>query len=155
MLLETRKRMNNFGPTNEVSEWVHSLKYRGTNESFKEAMSRIADSLQDNGEHYHQLRDILLDMRFLPAGRIQSAMGSPRQTTPYNCFRGDTEIITSNGVKRLDQCEVSEIILDGNGEWVEAPIINHGQQPLWGVKLTNGKKSKYLYATANHDWALS
>lgn len=25
-------------------------------------------------------------MRFLPAGRIQSAMGSPRQVTPYNCF---------------------------------------------------------------------
>lgn len=75
-----------YGPTNEASEWVHSLKYRGTNETFKEAMSRVASSLQDDDAHYQNFRDILLNMRFLPAGRIQAAMGSPRQTTPYNCF---------------------------------------------------------------------
>lgn len=79
-----------YGPTNEISEHVHATKYRGKNESFKEAMSRVAGALQDDGEHYHQFRDILLNMRYLPAGRIQSAMGSPRQTTPFNCYVSGT-----------------------------------------------------------------
>jgi ribonucleoside-diphosphate reductase alpha chain len=78
------------GPTLEISEWVHSSKYRGRGESFKEAMSRVASSLQDSPEHYQQFRDILLDMRFMPAGRVQTAMGSPRLTTPYNCFVSGT-----------------------------------------------------------------
>jgi ribonucleoside-diphosphate reductase alpha chain len=78
------------GPTLEISEWVHSTKYRGRGESFKEAMSRVASSLQDSPEHYQQFRDILLDMRFMPAGRVQTAMGSPRLTTPYNCFVSGT-----------------------------------------------------------------
>jgi ribonucleoside-diphosphate reductase alpha chain len=79
-----------YGPSLEASEHVHSVKYRGKNESFKEAMSRVAGALQEDGEHYQAFRSILLDMRFLPAGRIQAAMGSPRQTTPYNCYVSGT-----------------------------------------------------------------
>lgn len=75
-----------YGPTLPVSEWAHSEKYRGRGESFREAMNRVANSLKDNEEHYHLFRDILLDMRFLPAGRVQTAMGSPRATTAFNCF---------------------------------------------------------------------
>jgi ribonucleoside-diphosphate reductase alpha chain len=66
------------------------MKYRQTGESFREKCSRIADALQDNDEHYHAFRDTLLDMRFLPAGRVQAAMGAARQVTPYNCFVSPT-----------------------------------------------------------------
>ena len=75
-----------YGPTLPVSEEVHKLKYRGEGESFKEAMARVANALKDNDEHFLQLKDILYNMRFLPAGRIQSAMGAPKEVTPYNCF---------------------------------------------------------------------
>lgn len=81
---------NHYGPSLPISEEIHAMKYRGKGESFKEAMTRVADSLKDNEEHYHKFRDILLDMRFLPAGRVQAAMGSPRQVTPYNCFVSGT-----------------------------------------------------------------
>lgn len=74
------------GPTLPISEEIHAMKYRGRGETFKEAMTRIADALADGPEHFREFRDILLDMRFLPAGRVQSAMGSPRSVTPYNCF---------------------------------------------------------------------
>ena len=37
-----------------------------------------------------EFRDILRGQRFLPGGRIQSAMGSIRQATPYNCFVMET-----------------------------------------------------------------
>jgi len=79
-----------YGPTLPISEEIHKDKYRGKNESFKEAMSRIAGSLSDSTEHYYAFRDALLNMRFLPAGRIQSSMGSPRKTTAYNCFVSGT-----------------------------------------------------------------
>ncbi len=75
-----------YGPTLPVSEEIHAMKYRGKGESFKEAMIRVADALKDDEDHYLAFKDILLNQRFLPAGRVQSAMGSPRVVTPYNCF---------------------------------------------------------------------
>ncbi len=75
-----------YGPSLPISKDIHSLKYRAKGESFKEAMIRVADALKDTNDHYLALKDVLLNMRFLPAGRVQSAMGSPRAVTPYNCF---------------------------------------------------------------------
>lgn len=78
------------GPTLAVSQEIHAEKYRGKNESFREAMGRVAGALKDDERHYQKTRDILLDLRFLPAGRVQSAMGSTRSTTPYNCYVSGT-----------------------------------------------------------------
>jgi len=78
------------GPTTPDCDLVHSTKYRGDNESFREAMNRVAAALQDNHEHYAEFRSILLSMRFMPAGRIQAAMGSLKNITPYNCFVAPT-----------------------------------------------------------------
>lgn len=76
----------NYGPTLPISEEIHKMKYRGEGETFKEAMARVAETLKDTEEHFHKFKDILYNMRFLPAGRVQSAMGAPRTVTPYNCF---------------------------------------------------------------------
>ena len=81
---------NKIGPSLPISEEIHSMKYRLTGESFKEAMARIADALGDGKEHYEQFKDILYGMRFMPAGRVQAAMGAPRQVTPYNCYVSGT-----------------------------------------------------------------
>ena len=78
------------GPTTEIARWIHAWKYRGAGESFVEFRNRLASALQDNPAHFRQLQGIFGEQRFLPAGRIQSAMGSARQTTPYNCFVADT-----------------------------------------------------------------
>lgn len=51
---------------------------------------RVASALCDTDAHYHALRDIFLCMRFLPAGRVQAAVGSSRNITPYNCFVSGT-----------------------------------------------------------------
>lgn len=78
------------GPQVPYSQELHSQKYRGEGESFREAMNRIASALKDDDRHFADFRDALLNMRFLPGGRIQSAMGSTRQTTPYNCYVSGT-----------------------------------------------------------------
>ena len=75
-----------YGPTLPISEEIHAMKYRGVNESFEDAMTRVADALKDDYPHFKAFKNILLNMRFLPAGRVQSAMGAPIQVTPYNCF---------------------------------------------------------------------
>ena len=79
-----------YGPTLSISEEISQMKYRSKGESFKEAMIRVADALKDNEEHYNQFKEILLNQRFLPAGRVQAAMGAPREVTAYNCFVSGT-----------------------------------------------------------------
>lgn len=79
-----------WGPCVPLSEQMHAVKYRLPNESFNDAMERVAASLKDNDFHFKQFLNILRDMRFLPGGRVQCAMGSPRQTTAFNCFLSGT-----------------------------------------------------------------
>ena len=74
------------GPTIQECDAVHAEKYRGVGENFRECMNRISASLQDSHEHYMGFREIIMEMRFMPAGRIQAAMGSLKGITPYNCF---------------------------------------------------------------------
>ena len=74
----------------EFSNQLHAEKYRADGESFKEAMNRVASALTDDQDHFHVFRDILLGLRFLPAGRVQAAAGSPKRVTPYNCFVSGT-----------------------------------------------------------------
>src|SRR4051812_25117603 len=50
----------------------------------------MSGALSDNDEHRRELRMTLLHMKFLPAGRIQRAIGSPLAVTPYNCFVSGT-----------------------------------------------------------------
>lgn len=78
-----------YGPKVPESDAQHASKYRGPGESFEEACNRVSSVLAPR-EHYKPLREILLDMRFLPGGRIQSAIGSARHVTPYNCFVSGT-----------------------------------------------------------------
>lgn len=76
----------NWGPTLPISIETHKVKYTEGGESFKDCMVRQAHTLKDSEEHYYAYKIILLDQRFLPAGRIQNAVGAVRSTTPYNCF---------------------------------------------------------------------
>lgn len=78
--------MTDRGPRTSFAQYLHAEKYRAQGESFEEAMHRIASALSDD----IRFRDALLDMRFMPAGRIQAAVGSPKRVTPFNCFVSGT-----------------------------------------------------------------
>lgn len=81
---------NQYGPKTEFADQLHAMKYRERNEDFREAMNRIAFGLRDSDSHYHDFRDILLNMRFMPGGRIQNAIGASRRTTAWNCYVSGT-----------------------------------------------------------------
>jgi ribonucleoside-diphosphate reductase alpha chain len=78
--------MVEYGPRVPACEALHAMKYRLPNESFEESKAREAAAMGDNDEHRKAYKDIILNQRFMAAGRVQSAMGSPRNVTAYNCF---------------------------------------------------------------------
>lgn len=89
------------GPTLPISQHTHEIKYRSAGESFRECMNRIASTLSDNEEHFHTFKDILMSMRFLPAGRTQAAVGTTKLVTPFNCFVSGTiedTLLGKNGI---------------------------------------------------------
>lgn len=103
-----------YGPTLELSNVVDAQKYRQSGEDFYEKCVRIAQALKDNDDHFVRFKDILRNMRFLPAGRVQNAMGSARQTTAYNCFvSGQIDDSMSSIMQRAT--EAAETMRRGGG----------------------------------------
>jgi len=109
--------MNNVyyeSPTMTISEEIDKMKYRQEGETFDDKVRRIAGALHDTPEHKYELQDILGNMRFLPAGRVQNAVGSRRITTAYNCFvSGTIEDSMSNIMERAS--EAAETMRRGGG----------------------------------------
>ncbi len=89
-----------YGPQLPVSDLLHGDKYRLPGEDYRESVNRVASALKDDDDHFHVLRPIMLDMRFMFAGRIQASMGAPKAVTPYNCFVSGT---------------ISDSFVDGDG----------------------------------------
>ena len=109
--------MNNVyyeSPTMTISEEIDKMKYRQEGETFDDKVRRIAGALHDTPEHKYELQDILGNMRFLPAGRVQNAVGSRRITTAYNCFvSGTIEDSMTNIMERAS--EAAETMRRGGG----------------------------------------
>ena len=74
------------GPQNPYCDAIGAEKYRGDNEDHREATNRVAGFLQDSHEHYMLFREITMDQRFMPPGRVQAGAGSLKNVTLYNCF---------------------------------------------------------------------
>jgi len=108
------RNRNYEGPTMTISQEIDEMKYRQKGESFNDKIQRIARTLCDGDEHRFVLEDILGEMRFLPAGRVQSAIGSERITTAYNCFvSGEIEDSMDSIMERAK--EAAETMRKGGG----------------------------------------
>ena len=102
------------GPITSISEEIDAMKYRQDGESFDDKVKRMAGALNDTPEHQLELEDIFGNMRFLPAGRVQNAMGSRRITTAFNCFvSGVIEDNMKSIMKRA--AEAAETMRKGGG----------------------------------------
>jgi len=89
-----------YGPTLEISEQTHAMKYRGEGEAFSEGCARFSHTLadKDSPEHFRKLYEILLNMRFMGGGRTQAAIGAPRNVTAFNCFVSGTVEDSMDGI---------------------------------------------------------
>jgi ribonucleoside-diphosphate reductase alpha chain len=115
-----------YGPSIGISEEIHKMKYRSVGETFKEAMTRVADALKDGEGHFEAFRGILYNMRFLPAGRVQSAMGAPRRVTPYNCFVSMTIEDSMHGIMEAAANAAKTMQLGGGIGYDFSTLRPHG-----------------------------
>ena len=102
------------GPSMPLSKEIDAMKYRQDDESFDDKVRRIAGALADSDDHKYDLQEILGEMRFLPAGRVQSAIGSRRVTTAYNCFVSGTIEDSMNSIMEKAS-EAAETMRRGGG----------------------------------------
>ncbi len=93
--------MSNCGPTLPISIEIDEMKYRQTGESHREKCSRISQRLSNSPENYEAFRNILLPQKFLPAGRVQASIGSPRNTTAFNCFVSETILDSGKSIMKV------------------------------------------------------
>jgi ribonucleoside-diphosphate reductase alpha chain len=117
---------NEYGPTLPISEEIHAMKYRSEGESFRDAMTRVAAALQDDEAHFNNFRTILYNQRFLPAGRVQSAMGAPRKVTPYNCFVSTTIEDSMEGIMGAAKDAAKTMQLGGGIGYDFSTLRPHG-----------------------------
>jgi len=117
---------NSYGPTLPISEQIHAEKYRSEGETFHEAMTRVAEALKDDEVHFNQFRTILYNQRFLPAGRVQSAMGAPRTVTPYNCFVSGTIEDSMDGIMNAAKEAARTMQLGGGIGYDFSTLRPHG-----------------------------
>jgi ribonucleoside-diphosphate reductase alpha chain len=79
-------KQKQYGPKTPLAREMHEMKYRQEGEDFRDYGIRVADALSDDADHFKAMKDILLDQRLLPGGRVQAAMGALKHVTAYNCF---------------------------------------------------------------------
>ena len=79
---------NTYGPKTLLAQQLLKDKYLQEDETFEQLCHRLASTLSDDDSHKEAFLDILLNQRFFPAGRIQSAIGSKEKAnaTAFNCF---------------------------------------------------------------------
>jgi ribonucleoside-diphosphate reductase alpha chain len=87
-----------YGPQVPECRQVAEEKHWQPGESFTDAMTRIAHALADDAAHERAIYEILVDHRFLPAGRVQAAAGSFRTVTAFNCFVSGTLPDSMSGI---------------------------------------------------------
>lgn len=102
------------GPSMPLSQEIDAMKYRQQDESFDGKVKRIANALADDNSHKLEMEEILGEMRFLPAGRVQSAIGAARITTAYNCFVSGTIDDNMNSIMERAS-EAAETMRRGGG----------------------------------------
>jgi len=145
--------------TNSFSEEVWRTKYRFGNEetvddTFKRVATALASIEEDKEKWETEFYNILADFKFVPGGRITSNAGTGLTgTTLINCFRGDTNIITREGIKPLKELVDTDVkILSKHSQWVDASIKYFGKQRIYKLTVKKNKTIKEIYTTANHRW---
>lgn len=75
-------------------------------------------------------------------------------TTIKNCLAGNTEILTKEyGAVPIERVAGQDVhLLDGNGDWVECRIFDHGVQETQETIFTQGRHTVTVRSTLNHGW---
>lgn len=101
------------GKDNDIGIDIWNKKYKYGNETFDEWLDRIS-----NGDE--ELKQIIIDKKFLFAGRILSNRGlnkDGQKVTLSNCFLKGNKVSTKSGLKNIEDVQVGDFVLSHDGTW--------------------------------------
>lgn len=88
---QTPPQINPYQKEIEYYDRLHSEKYRDKHQNFLDHCEQLARNLATNRAHFEALYESLVTRRFLPAGRLQAALGATeREVSPFNCSVSQT-----------------------------------------------------------------
>lgn len=129
----------------EIEEVLHKLEELGLVE-----LSRITGD-------YYQIRCPFHEDKKPSCGVLLHDVVRSGKTYPAgftHCFRGDTEVITHDGIMPIAElCDNPNVqIINGNGEWETTTFRYYGVAHLWKIVLNRSSEEKIIYTTQNHEW---
>lgn len=136
------------GKDNQLGKDILEKKYLYNGETLDHWLDRIS-----GGDP--EVRQLIVDKKFLPGGRILAHRGIPQEETKAtysNCFSGETKIITNEGVKELKDLVDKNIKVLSKASWRDATVKSFGEQNLKLLTLSRGKSTRSYYVTENHKW---
>lgn len=127
-----------------IAEEIWTAKYRfktdagGGDGTFEETAERVADAIaeaeapEQRHEWLERFRDVIADMRFIPAGRVLAGAGTGRDVTLFNCFVMGTIPDNLSGI--FDQLKQAAVTMQqGGGVGMDFSTIRPSGSPVKGV----------------------
>lgn len=161
----------------DVSEWlgkdntlgidIWNKKYRHNNESFDEWLDRVSDFTDgsprfaslDGGVDKEflskEIRRLILQKKFLFGGRILANRGLNKEgvkATYSNCFSGNTEIRTRQGIVEMKDVVDEDIEVFSFGAWRPATVRYFGEQRMFTLNVKKLNSTASYSVTPNHIW---
>ena len=138
-------------------------KVDGTTEEWNETVARCIEGAQSIGANYtrqeaERLYDLIFNLKCNFAGRMLWQLGAPTVeryggASLLNCFSGETEFVTENGIKTLAECSGKKVkVMSELGTFRDAEIRSFGKQKLLKLTLSKGRSEKVIFTTAEHRW---
>ena len=161
----------------EIGDYIFISKYAQTDNGVKETWHESIDRVMDmNVQHLAGCigqsglatidKDLSLIKKLYQEQRILGSQRALQYGGPamikhnlrlYNCFKKETEFITSTGVKSFADFDNNDeiTVLTAEGNWKNAIVKSYGTQPLKKITFRRANNFSVVYATENHRWLLT
>ena len=135
---------------NEVLRGIWEDRYRKNGETLEENYRRVAKYVASNSAEEEEFFEVISEGMFLPAGRTMSNSGIGENLTLNNCFKAGTKVITSEGLKNIEDVKIGDMVLSADDKYhrVNNTMVRDYSGDIYHIK----SKSLYddIYCTPNH-----
>ena len=104
---------------------------------------------------YEEIYSLLTSFRYIiPGGSILYGTGNNYSISSLgNCFSGNTNIITSNGIQPISKLDNKHpLLLSKNGQWIESTVKSFGIQNIVELNIHRKGENKTIRTTRDHIW---
>jgi len=121
---------------------------------YKDVMTPELEGLIQYSQDAYSAKQLLGAQRGLQFGGEQLLRNNAKL---YNCFSGDTEFVTTDGVTSFTALGegTSVIVPTHTGNYKKAVVRSYGEQQLYDITFSKGSSRQTVTATKDHRWLLT